>query len=308
MNWLADWYQKHPEYRRLRSRQTPNSIHFQIAPDTYEAHIWIDPRFVRCERGWLPFSGFVDAIRLAQRMLTPRQLAQFAAMLPFGTVLTLQPAAAAGKDNRLPAGPFATWNYGTSNMVLGNSAASGLIEFDFSSIPSSATCSSAIISFYMVSSGAAQAFTVTLYSISAANAAWQEGTKNGALAGAGESCLNALAADGAGGVTTAWASGGVFGTAGTDYENIVLGSFSGNRSDANGTEYSTALTATRVQGWFGAVNTNYGLCLITAVGGALGSSDHATAGWRPKLVVTYALPGGGIFNQPFSGALRGPFG
>jgi hypothetical protein len=59
-----------------------------------------------------------------------------------------------------------------------------------------------------------------------------------------------------------------------------------------------SLTAARVQGWFGATNTNYGLLLIpnNYVNGIC-SSDHATAAYRPKLTVDYTLPGGGGIFQ-----------
>lgn len=43
MNWLTDFFQKHPEYKRLKNKRTRNSIHFELEPGLYEAHIWIDP-------------------------------------------------------------------------------------------------------------------------------------------------------------------------------------------------------------------------------------------------------------------------
>jgi hypothetical protein len=127
--------------------------------------------------------------------------------------------------------------------------------------------------------------------VTLANAAWIEGAKFGELAGAGEPCWNALAADGAGGVLTAWAGAAGCATAGVDYEADLLGSVAGNRSNANGTEYALALTAARVRGWFGGTNTNYGLLLklSAAAAGGIGASDNVTAAYRPKLVVDYTL-------------------
>lgn len=203
------------------------------------------------------------------------------------TTLTLQPDAAAGKDDRVnPAGP--TLNYGLNNYLASSVNYKGLLEFDLSSIPAGSKIISAKFYLYQALSGAALAFTATIYSIAVGNAAWVEGTKNGAQAGAGEPCWNALAADGAGGVTTAWAGSAGLSTAGTDYEATAMGAFNGDRSDADGTEYSVALPTARVEGWCGATNTNYGLLItLSQACGGLGSSDHATAGYRPKLVVVY---------------------
>jgi len=205
--------------------------------------------------------------------------------------LTLQPAAAEGKDNRIDSGN-PTWNYGTVGRFDMFTTVKGLIEYDLSSIPATATCDSATFYTYQANSGAALAWTVTVYSIASGNEAWIEGTQFAGLAAAGEPCWNALAADGAGGVTTAWAGSAGLATSGTDYEASSIGSFSGNRSDANGTEYSTALTAARVAGWFSGSNTNYGMLLVTSAGvGGFGTSDNATAGYRPKLVVDYTEAG-----------------
>jgi hypothetical protein len=198
-----------------------------------------------------------------------------------------QPDAAAGKDVALrSAGP--TLNYG-SNVLLLDAGYRGLIEFDLSGILSSNTCTASTLYLYHRVQGTAFAFTISAYSIAAANAAWIEGTQNAAQASSGEPCWGALAADGAGGVTTAWAGSAGLSTSGTDYEADALGSFSGDRADEAGAEYSTALTTSRVQGWFGAVNTNYGMVLTHTSGnnGSIASSDHATASYRPKLTVEY---------------------
>jgi len=206
--------------------------------------------------------------------------------------LTLQPDAAAGKDTFLSndgAGtpPYNQRNYGLRTYILQYANYTGLVEFDVSDIPTSATVSAATLYCYQSATGSARAWTVTVYSIAVGNAAWIEGA-SGIPAGAGEPCWNALAADGAGGVTTAWAGAAGCSTSGTDYEADALGTFSGNRSDANGTEYSTALTTSRVQSWVTTPSTNYGLRMTTNDSlGNIGSSDHATAAYRPKLVVEY---------------------
>ena len=207
--------------------------------------------------------------------------------------LTLQPDATAGKDTRLNIG-LPSNNFGTNNMLLA-AGTKGLIEFDCSSIPSDATCDDATFYGYQVNTGTALAFTITIYSIAVGNAAWPEGTKNNAAGVAGDSCWNYL--DQATGTETAWAGSAGLATSGTDYEASSIGSFSGNRSDPDGTEYSTLLTAARVAGWFGVSNTNYGMLLTYSAGlGNLGSSDHTTAGYRPKLVVNYTEAGGQPMN------------
>jgi hypothetical protein len=185
-----------------------------------------------------------------------------------------------------------TYNYGTSSIISLDEFApyyKELMKFYLSAIPAGATCNSARLYMYHEELGSAMAFTVTVYSIALANAAWIEGTKNAALAGAGEPCWNALAADGAGGVTTAWAGSAGCSTSGTDYEASAIGSFSGDRGDAAGTEYYAELNTTRVAGWFGVSNTNYGIVFWNTANKVeyLCSSDHATTGWRPKLVVDY---------------------
>ena len=187
-----------------------------------------------------------------------------------------------------------TRNYGVATTTSMASNDKPLCEFDLSSIPESATCDSATVYYYQAGSAGAAAWTVSVYSIAIGNDAWIEGTQNNTQALAGEPCWNALAADGAGGVTTPWAGSAGLLTSGIDYEASSIGSFSGNRSDANGTEYSTLLTAARIEGWFGASNTNHGILLTTtAWAGALGLSDHATPGYRPKLVVNWTAAGGG---------------
>jgi hypothetical protein len=210
--------------------------------------------------------------------------------------LTLQPDSAAGKDTSLCAGEGAKFNYGTTVHFRLTGPGRGLVEFDCSSVPATAICTGATLYMYKRASAGPEAFTVTAYSVLGANDGWVEGTIDANLAGAGEPCWNAKAADGAGGVTTAWAGSAGMSTAGTDYNAASIGSFAGDVSDAEGTEYSTALTAATAQSWFGAANANYGILLIPSTGLYLCSSDFATSGYRPKLVIDYTLPasGGGM--------------
>jgi len=211
--------------------------------------------------------------------------------------LALQPDAAAGKDDRLLGAGYANNNFGLWP-VLNQSAEPALLEFDVSSIDSASVCSQASLYLYHAVTGSAMAITETIYSIAVGNAAWIEGTKFNTLAGAGEPCWNALAADGVGGVTTPWAGSAGMSTAGVDYEVPSIGSFGLNGRDAVGTEYICALNTSRVAGWFGTVNSNYGMRLVaTSWHGNFASSDNATASYRPKLIIEYALPGGGNIFQ-----------
>jgi hypothetical protein len=216
--------------------------------------------------------------------------------------LVLQPDAAAGKDNFLYVNS-GTFNYGAHAGLIPGAPGVGIIGWDVSSILSTAACTAATMILTQYYQNGSTASMVSVYSIAVPNAAWVEGTKGGLLAGANESCWNALAADGAGGVTTSWAGSVGLGTINTDYEPTVLGSFPYNSGDAIGTTYAIALLASRVSQWFGLINANYGLKIPVsgaAVGG-LAASDHATPAYRPQLTVDYTLPTGrglkGLLNR-----------
>ena len=207
------------------------------------------------------------------------------------------------KDTGVTSGN-ATYNRGAMTEFWTAYESKGLIEFDLSSL--SGTCDSASLYLYRSTAESASTFTVRIYSIASGNAAWIEGTQVNALAGAGEPCWNALAADGAGGVTTAWAGSAGLGTSGTDYVATELVSFSSVAESAAGTEYGPlALTASVVEGWFGG-GTNYGMVFWPAVWAwhRFATSDHATTGYRPKLVVEYTEAGGGPVIPVFMNAYR----
>lgn len=205
---------------------------------------------------------------------------------------------ATSKDTDIDPG-FPTRNNGAANYFTRTNH-KGLIEFDLSSIAADSTCNSATFYGYATAAGGAGAtFVTTIYSIASGNAAWIEGTQVENTAASGEPCWNALAADGSGGVTTSWAGSAGLATSGTDYDASAIGSFTGLNNDANGTEYTASLTTSRVEGWFGAPNTNYGQLFVSDVNPTrCGSSDHTTIGYRPKLVVDYTA-GGGPTGSPW---------
>ena len=189
------------------------------------------------------------------------------------------------------------WGAATSISISGSNRT--LFKFDCSSVPSGATPSAANIkitkSDYYSNS---RNVTISWYSISQANGDWIEGTGNGgANAASGEPCYAGKVANGSGGVTTTWAGSAGMNTANTDYENTVLASGTANRADAADTQYTYNLNAnglTRIAGWFGATNTNYGL-MVTASDdhGSYHTSEAATAGYRPVLTVTYTTAAAG---------------
>lgn len=198
---------------------------------------------------------------------------------------------AADRDTKLSSS-VATRNFGASVTVLGAATTECMLAWwDLSSLPVGAIVNSATLTLYQAGSAAANAFTLTAYNIKSGNGGWIEGTKNNATAGAGEPCWNAKEADGAGGVTTAWAGSAGLGTAGTDYDTTNIGTAAGNRSDANGTAYAISLDTTTVAAWLGNA-ANYGIKVVTSSGcGAIASAENATSGSRPKLDIDYTVPG-----------------
>lgn len=182
-----------------------------------------------------------------------------------------------------------TYNGGAHANLSFESGQRSLIRFNLSSIPASATCVSAIL--YLVHSYSAEGggtVTIPVHSVSQANGDWIEGTKDIALASAGEPCWNAKEADGSGGVQEAWAGSAGCSTSGTDYEATAIGQFVFNSGSDIGTEFAVTLDADRVAGWFGSSNTNYGITFVQpSSAGHVGSSDNSNTAYRPKLVVLY---------------------
>jgi hypothetical protein len=168
----------------------------------------------------------------------------------------------------------------------------GLIRFNLSAIPGNATCISATLQLvrnYQPEDDSTA--TVEIYSVSAANADWEVGeTSNPAAAGL--CCWACKAANGAGGVTTPWAGSEGLQTPGVDYETTLLGTITVNANDPIGTICSGNLLPSRVEGWFGSSNTNYGLLMLQdTFGGHVGQGDETTPAYRPKLIVQYSIPG-----------------
>ena len=297
-NWLLPVLRRQRELARLPVAHIgPCDVHFSLGGGEYLAYFGIAPRRETLRQ---------RAIRLAIGV----------AAGPFGAVLTLQPDAAAGQDTSLGS-DIPTLNNGIWDMLSlvanGTIQYHSLIRFSLASIPANAICTSAILTLctYDYASGSSR-LPCDWHSVSAANGDWIEGTKVNALAGAGEPCWDAKKADGSGGVTTAWAGSAGCSTPETDYEAELLGSFTYNTSEVDGTLHDIPLLASRVQQWFGSDTLNYGMVGSPSTTDWLYSdmysSDAATAAYRPKLVVNYTLPaGGGAMRSPFGSPFTGAF-
>jgi hypothetical protein len=238
--------------------------------------------------------------------------------------LILQPNAANGIDNvvRNDAGDYPKFNYGiatalTTRKIDGNTQRNVLVKFPITnlSFPAGYIVVEATIYIYNATQVAYNG--VHYWSrILAANAGWVEGSKNGVQALAGESCWNARAANGAGGITTKWAgdAAGDGGTdagcsqSGIDFSSTAMGSFTYLANDVVETEYAAILNLTEFNTMLSA---NNGLILWTSTEKSFSwhSSDYSVTDITkcPKLVVNYTL-GGGIINPVFYGPFGGPFG
>ena len=196
-----------------------------------------------------------------------------------------QPDATAGKDAPISqAQP--TNNYETlAEMRTGeqNNAASlwrSLIEFDLSSIPSSAIVSSATLSLWLISANLSDnGRTCSVYRL---NEAWTESqvTWNNRQTG------------------TAWTTAG----AADDAEASAIANKALAAAEAAGEKQFTLDTAS-VQEWIDGTKVNNGMLLYvdTEVDDCFrwDTSDSVTAGERPKLTIEYTL--GNYYSGLFSG-------
>lgn len=191
------------------------------------------------------------------------------------TVLTLQPDAASGVDAFIYTGG-ATTNFGSNvSLAVGRLSVDSqiyrsLIKFDLSSVPSDAVISSAVLSLMVNGDYSTNAETISVYRVIRA---WTE---------AGVTWIKY---DGA----VNWQTVGGFGA--LDCEQTPIGATAFAASETVGVFKDFALTPTTKagldlgNGWLikadaEAVSNGYGFH----------SSDAATAGNRPRLVITYSTP------------------
>ena len=210
---------------------------------------------------------------------------------PASYTLTLQPDAAAGSDTYMLSSS-ATTNYGASNElgvgeanIATNIVGRSLIKFDLSSIPSNATITSATLSLWTNTDYSNTTRTIRVYRLKVpfneTQATWN------------------LRASGSN-----WQTAGASGT--NDRESADIGSAQILSNESLNTEKQITLDSAKIQEILNGAFTNNGF-LITADtelndGFTYKSSDHATASQRPKLVIQYTVPSGGI--SPREGASR----
>ena len=218
-------------------------------------------------------------------LLLPQLGVQIARVAPgtAGGTLTLQPDATAGID-ALVIESLADNNYATLSVFelheFTGERERGLLKFDVSSIAGQ-TVVSAVLSLWNTALYGAN-YAISLQSILAANSGWTE---------AGATWNYAVAS------TTRWAgdtgnNGGAdagCSVSGTDFNATLLGTLNYAQAAAN-TEHQVTLVTSQVQSWVD--GSNYGIYIrvqddfTDSVNWH--TSDSATAGFRPKLVIEYS--------------------
>ena len=201
------------------------------------------------------------------------------------TTYTSQPDATDGIDTFIDDSATST-NYGTETRIAvgewnsGSSVCRGLLKFDFTKgtnpPPSNVTVLSATLYLYAVQDLTNNVRTIRAYRVLRN---WVEGQAT----------------------WNVYSTGNNWGTAGcSNTTTDRLATDMGNTSVANPpTDITISLDTATVLGWINGTINNYGMLLKvdteTDDQTGWGSSDNATAGLRPKLVVEY-FSGGGFFK------------
>lgn len=210
------------------------------------------------------------------------------------TITTLQPDATAGIDT-LIAENVPTRNFGVTVTLGCGDATAGvsrriLIRFDLSSITAGSTINSATLYMTCTAESATTNYDVGIHR---GLVVFYEGVSDNAVPGAGEdaSTWNLRNANG----SVSWA-GGVGGASGTEWAASATATTT--ITQAANTEFSWTVTADLTY-WITNGNTNNGWWAINASEGTancmktFASSDNATSGYRPKLVVDWTAPSAG---------------
>jgi len=208
--------------------------------------------------------------------------------------LTLQPDAAEGKDGHITS-LQPTFNNGVNPLIAigrvgGNNNDRTLIQFDLSTIPVGSTVTSAVLSLYCTHDNASTGSNFTVHRMVRG---WVEGTGNYAPTGDGAT-WNTY--NGANNWQTAGAGGAL------DSEAASIGSRAFTAAETLNEFKAWNLTPAKVQEWISGAFDNNGMLMksdneVNNTSYYFGSSDYATAAYRPKLVIEYTLPAAGLLLQ-----------
>ncbi len=200
---------------------------------------------------------------------------------------SVQPDAAAGADTYICSWTaYRDYNYGVATNLQtypsGMDTNRGLIKFDLSSIPTSATVSAGSLGLYQTTTT-----TDKTAKFHRSLVQWYEGNKNNAAldSGVDGSTWNYRNNNG----SVAW-KGGAGGAAGSDWATDATDTETIN----NGSVTTFDITKDCAY-WVANPSNNYGGWLLgdSSVYLRFASSDHATESYRPKLTVTYTTASAG---------------
>lgn len=191
------------------------------------------------------------------------------------TTLTLQPDGTAGVDTSITSGAPTTNNGTATTLNLGDrndqvNARRVLIKFDLSTLPSDATITSAVLSLFCITDFSSNARTYRVYRL---KRAWVESQATWNIYSTGNN----------------WSTAGGFHV--DDCEQTDIGSRAFSATETLNQFKDFALTPTTKadldlgNGWLIKADTE------TDDGYNFDSSDGATAGQRPKLVIEYTEAG-----------------
>lgn len=264
--WIPD--RKHPVVKIY-----PEACHVMLPNETYQATIYSNKQYQEAmHRSFGPLWQALHAwdMKIANR-LAP------ALNLGFDTY-TSQPDGTAGLDTYMN-NAATTTNYGT-NAALNIGEAPGaaaiyrsLLKFDYSSIPSNASGLTANHSLWHIGAYSSATRIIRIYR---QLRAWVEA----------EATWNVYA------TATNWGTAGGFNA--SDCEQTDVGSLSQNVSESAG-EKVWVLTIASIQPMWNGTFTNMGFLMKADSESGdqhdYRSSDYATAGNRPKQVITYDVAG-----------------
>lgn len=177
-----------------------------------------------------------------------------------------------------------TTNYGSITTLKivkegsGSDIMRSLIEFDLSSVPAGSTCNSATLTLRIITVEYYAGY-IDFHELLSGRDGWDEAQVTWNVYSTGNS----------------WGTAGCSNTS-TDRAAATIGQYTGTITPS---AINVALSTTDVADWFGASNANYGMLIKGNTEPdwervELASSDHATTGYRPVLVVDYTEASSGI--------------